>query len=206
MTDLVSATLSGITLGLAAGMAPGPLMALAITQTIRHGSKEGIYVACAPLLTDIPIVLGLFFLLRDLPETVLGVLGLIGACYALFLAYETARTTALGDIDTAPAAASLRKGILTNFLSPHPYLFWITVGVRTMPPGLGVGVVEAPMTQLPKRRLTQESAMSIGRSLPTRTEPSQMVPALTGWGYPCGVDHLKPLAVFSSKTISTWIS
>ena len=117
MTDLVSATLSGITLGLAAGMAPGPLMALAITQTIRHGSKEGIYVACAPLLTDIPIVLGLFFLLRDLPETVLGVLGLIGACYALFLAYETARTTALGDIDTAPAAASLRKGILTNFLS-----------------------------------------------------------------------------------------
>jgi threonine/homoserine/homoserine lactone efflux protein len=25
-------------------------------------------------------------------------------------------------------ARSLQKGIITNFLSPHPYLFWITVG------------------------------------------------------------------------------
>jgi threonine/homoserine/homoserine lactone efflux protein len=30
------------------------------------------------------------------------------------------------------ARRSLQKGILTNFLNPHPYLFWITVGAPTM--------------------------------------------------------------------------
>lgn len=129
MTEFVSATLTGITLGLAAGLAPGPLMTLAITQTVRHGFKEGLSVAAAPLVTDVPIVLLLFFVLRELPEPVLGALGMAGALYALFLAYETARADSLGEVASASAPASLRKGALANFLSPHPYMFWVTVGV-----------------------------------------------------------------------------
>jgi len=129
LTELLSATLTGITLGLAAGMAPGPLMTLAITQTVRHGLREGLLVAAAPLVTDVPIVLLLFFVLRELPGQVLGVLGMVGAFYALFLAYETARAESLGDAASGSAPASLRRGALANFLSPHPYLFWVTVGV-----------------------------------------------------------------------------
>ncbi|MBO9399947.1 LysE family transporter [Shimia sp. R9_3] len=129
MADFVSATLTGITLGLAAGLAPGPLMTLVITQTMRHGFKEGLLVAASPLVTDIPIVLTLFFILRELPDQVLGVLGMAGAIYALFLAYETAKADSVGDVSSASTPASLRKGVIANFLSPHPYLFWITVGV-----------------------------------------------------------------------------
>lgn len=129
LTDFISAILTGVTLGLAAGMAPGPLMTLAITQTVRHGLKEGLAVAVAPLLTDIPIVLLLFFVLRELPAQLLGALGIVGALYALFLAYETAKVQSLGEVASASAPASMRKGILANILSPHPYLFWVTVGV-----------------------------------------------------------------------------
>lgn len=129
MTEIVSATLTGITLGLAAGLAPGPLMTLAITQTMRHGFKEGLFVAAAPLLTDVPIVLLLFFVLRELPDQLLGALSLLGALYALFLAYETAKAHSLGGAASTSAPASLQRGALANFLSPHPYLFWITVGV-----------------------------------------------------------------------------
>ncbi|WP_298960510.1 LysE family transporter [uncultured Roseibium sp.] len=129
MTEFVSATLTGITLGLAAGLAPGPLMTIAIAQTIRHGFKEGLLVAAAPLVTDVPIVLTLFFVLRELPNKALGILGIVGALYALFLAYETAKVNSVGEFGSATAPASLKKGILANFLSPHPYLFWITVGV-----------------------------------------------------------------------------
>ncbi len=129
LTEIVSATLTGVTLGLAAGMAPGPLMTLAITQTVRHGFREGLLVAAAPLITDIPIVLLLFFVLRELPGQLLGVLAIIGAFYALFLAYETVKAEALGQVASTSASASLRRGALANFLSPHPYLFWITVGV-----------------------------------------------------------------------------
>lgn len=129
MTEFVSATLTGITLGLAAGLAPGPLMTLAVTQTVRHGFKEGMLVAAAPLVTDVPIVLLLFFVLREFPEPILGALGMVGALYALFLAYETAKAESPGEAASASAPASLQKGVLANFLSPHPYLFWVTVGV-----------------------------------------------------------------------------
>ncbi len=104
-------------------------MTLAITQTVRHGYKEGFLIAAAPLVTDVPIVLTLFFLLRELPGQALGALGMVGALYALFLAYETAKAESVGEAGSATAPASLKKGALANFLSPHPYLFWITVGV-----------------------------------------------------------------------------
>ena len=28
----------------------------------------------------------------------------------------------------SPAPRSLTKGVMVNFLSPHPYIFWLTVG------------------------------------------------------------------------------
>ena len=52
----MSDTLFGVVFGLAAGLMPGPLLALVIQQTLRHGPGEGIKVAAAPLLTDLPIV------------------------------------------------------------------------------------------------------------------------------------------------------
>ena len=53
--------LSGAVFGLAAGLMPGPLLALVIQQTLRHGPTEGIKVAAAPLLTDLPIVAAALF-------------------------------------------------------------------------------------------------------------------------------------------------
>ena len=45
---------AGIVLGLAAGFSPGPLMALVLAQSIRYGTREGLKVAAAPLITDVP--------------------------------------------------------------------------------------------------------------------------------------------------------
>jgi threonine/homoserine/homoserine lactone efflux protein len=36
---------------------------------------------------------------------------------------------------------SLRKGILANMLSPHPYLFWFSVGAPMMTKALDVGLL-----------------------------------------------------------------
>ena len=48
---------SGILLGLAAGFAPGPLLVLVISETMRHGIRAGLKVSIAPLITDVPIIL-----------------------------------------------------------------------------------------------------------------------------------------------------
>ena len=127
---MIAALTKGVVLGLSAGLSPGPLFMLVVTQTLRHGAREGVKVAVAPLLTDLPIILVALLVLARLSEfnTVLGVLSLAGGLYILYIAYESTRVGPL-DLETVPGQAqSLRKGVLVNALNPHPYLFWATVG------------------------------------------------------------------------------
>lgn len=126
----LSCLAAGTVLGLSAGFAPGPLLALVIRQTLRHDVKEGAKVALAPLITDVPIILVSLFLLNRLSDfdRVLGTVSLLGGGYVLYLAYESLRT---GPVKLEPAAEeprSIRRGALINALNPHPYLFWATVG------------------------------------------------------------------------------
>lgn len=120
----------GTVLGLSAGLAPGPLLTLVVTQTLRHGVKEGIKVAAAPLVTDLPIVLVSLLVLSRLSELdlVLGLISLVGGGYILYLAYESFRPAPTDTDASGEEPRSLRRGTLVNFLNPHPYLFWITVG------------------------------------------------------------------------------
>jgi threonine/homoserine/homoserine lactone efflux protein len=127
---MLSALSTGMLLGLWAGLAPGPMLSLVITQTLQHSTKEGIKVALSPLITDLPIIgLCLLVLARWTNSALLlGAISLAGGLYLLFLAYESARFKPLTVKTAASQPASMRKGILVNFLNPHPYLFWITVG------------------------------------------------------------------------------
>ncbi len=121
----------GIVLGLSAGLSPGPLMMVVLRETLSVSAVAGIRVACAPLITDAPIVLLSVFLLRELSDfrTVLGAIALAGGVFLIRLGMESLRTPPFAAETGGPAAVSpLRRGVLANFLSPHPYLFWMTVG------------------------------------------------------------------------------
>ena len=122
--------ISGILLGFTAGMAPGPLLTLVISQALSYGIKEGVKVALAPLITDIPIILATFFMGSRLAgdSPVLGLLSLVGAVYIGWLAWENLTIKPVKPNDPALQPHSIKKGVLANFLNPHPYLFWITVG------------------------------------------------------------------------------
>jgi threonine/homoserine/homoserine lactone efflux protein len=51
---------------------------------------------------------------------------------------------AAGGAGSAAATGSLRRGAITNLLNPHPWVFWITVGV----PILGDGTATEAMVFL----------------------------------------------------------
>ncbi len=91
-------------------------------------------VALSPLVTDLPIVVVTTVVLARLAnsQAILGVISLAGAAFVFYLAYGSLRTTRLALSDAQAASRSLRKGVTVNVLSPHPYLFWLTVGVPTM--------------------------------------------------------------------------
>ena len=122
---------SGFVLGLTAGVAPGPLLTLVVSQTLAYGVKDGIKVALAPLITDLPIILLCFFIGAQAASSPLplGLLSLAGAVYICYLAWTQLTMGPIEETSSQDAANSLRKGILTNLLNPHPYMFWITVGV-----------------------------------------------------------------------------
>ena len=121
---------AGIALGLYAGFSPGPLIALVISQTIKHGPKEGVKVAFAPLLTDFPILLVSTFLLIRLSNygTILGVVSILGALFLVYLAYTSFRTRGVEVNMDEEVPHSFIKGAMVNALSPNPYVFWITIG------------------------------------------------------------------------------
>lgn len=120
----------GIILGLSAGVSPGPLLAVVITQTLRHGQAEGIKVAVAPILTDFPIILAALLLFSQFPDPapVLGVVSILGAGFLFHLGISSVRYHAKEEDFVGSEPRSYLRGALVNALSPNPYLFWFAVG------------------------------------------------------------------------------
>ena len=122
--------ISGIILGLSAGLSPGPMLTLVITQTLQHGIREGTKVACAPLLTDVPIIVVCLAVLSAFANMhlVLGVLALLGGAYLFYLGISSFRFSADDFKASEVKPHSLKKGMMINFLNPSPYMFWTSIG------------------------------------------------------------------------------
>jgi threonine/homoserine/homoserine lactone efflux protein len=109
-------------------------MALVLAQTLRHGAREGCKVALVPLVTDAPIILVAVLLATKLAafQSWLGVLSVAGGGFVLYLAVDAfrAQPPEFKTVDELPR--SWLKGILVNLLSPHPWLFWLTVGAAIL--------------------------------------------------------------------------
>jgi len=140
---MITAFLLGISYGFAAGISPGPLLALVITQTLKRGWRAGNLIALAPLLSDLPIVLLTVLLISHLPYAAFSWLGIIGGLFVVYLGIETISSvwkqhnTKQEEIqavssESGSTYALLWRAAATNALNPHPYLFWGTVGAQLL--------------------------------------------------------------------------
>lgn len=120
----------GILLGLSAGFAPGPLLALIVSETLQHGITSGVKVALSPVFTDLPIIVLTLVVLSKLSgfHSLLGFISLVGGSVILFMGYQSLNPKPPELDIPRHRPKSLTKGILVNALSPHPYLFWLGVG------------------------------------------------------------------------------
>lgn len=121
---------SALILGLAAGFGPGPLTALIISESLKFDFRAGLKVALAPLLTDLPIILISFYFLNEFKDSnlFLGIISLVGGIFVLYIGYSTFKTKSISLSDKPEIPRSMLKGVLVNVLSPHPYLFWFSIG------------------------------------------------------------------------------
>jgi threonine/homoserine/homoserine lactone efflux protein len=127
MIDII---IAGILLGISAGLSPGPMLFLVVSQTIKHGFKEGLKIAFSPLISDIPIIILSLILITFLQgyNSIIGIIFIIGGIYLVYLAYGSFKFEP-EDVDVViTKPKSFRKGVTLNLLNPSPYIFWITVG------------------------------------------------------------------------------
>ena len=62
----------------------------------------------------------------------LGVVSLAGGAFVLYLAWDSFRPARVDPEASTEPPRSWFKGIVTNLLSPHPWLFWLTVGAAIL--------------------------------------------------------------------------
>jgi len=133
MVEGLEFLISGAVFGLAAGIAPGPLLTLVFSEALKYGRKEGMKIAISPLFTDFPIIIFAFYVLATLSSLtersfVIGAISLFGACYLIYLGVRNLKVgIAKSDVELTKRDA-LKQGVIVNFLNPHPYLFWLSVG------------------------------------------------------------------------------
>ncbi len=139
MEQHVALAVKAVALGLPAGLLPGPLLTLVVSQAVRHGRRAGMRVAAAPLFSDAPIVAATVLVLSRLAafHGILGSISLIGAAFLCILAYRSVQ------VESATAGErplSLAKGVAANVLNPNPYLFWFSVGAPLLVDAWQTGV------------------------------------------------------------------
>jgi len=122
--------LFGIIIGLAAGLSPGPLITLVVSETLKNGKKEGIEVAISPLISEPPIVLLALVILSGAAKNsvFIGAISLLGACFLIYLAFSNLRSNVKLSKDDFGKNSALLRGITANLLNPNTYMFWFTVG------------------------------------------------------------------------------
>lgn len=135
-------------LAFAAGVQPGPFQAFLFHRALRDGWRSSLVAACAPILSDAPIIAITLLLLARMPPSVQVVLRGLGGLLLLVLAFRALRTARQEAEGEAPKTfETLGAAVLINLLNPNPWLAWgLVLGPALlqawrMGPGLAITVV-----------------------------------------------------------------
>lgn len=116
---------------MAAAIQPGPFQAFLLARTVENGWKRTLPAAFAPLLSDLPIILLVLFVLNNLPDYILLLLKIAGGLLLLYLGIDafrrSKRQTPEIFSEKARKTHTLFEAALINLLNPNPYLSWALI-------------------------------------------------------------------------------
>lgn len=109
---------------------PGPLQAFLLYQCLSNGWRRTFPLVFIPLVSDIPVIVLVLFILERLPHGLLMILQCGGGVFLLYLAVKAFKSWR--GIDSAqgeevPADYGFIKAVTMNLLNPNPYLGWSLV-------------------------------------------------------------------------------
>ncbi|MDR0338418.1 MAG: LysE family transporter, partial [Planctomycetaceae bacterium] len=132
----------GVLLGVHAGISPGPVTTLLVTESLLHGRRAGMRIAFVPVLTDLPVIAMiiplLYYLMLD-ATTMIAIISMVGAFILCGFSCESFSVTASryerGDVERV----SLLRAVGMNFFNPNLYIYWMTICGPLAVSGLSCG-------------------------------------------------------------------
>jgi threonine/homoserine/homoserine lactone efflux protein len=159
----------GVALGLAAGLAPGPMVALVLSASLQGGFAAGARVALAPLLSDLPVVPLCVLVLDGLPTRAVAAIAIGGGAFVGVLGVRALRAPVPVAAARPVGARDVGRAVLVNLANPHPWIFWIGVGgpvllrAAGVSTGAAVAFVAGFYGLLVGTKLVLAAATAIGR-------------------------------------------
>lgn len=118
----------GISFAFAAAVQPGPLQTYIISQSLKRGWRATLPAAFAPLISDVPILILVLFLLKNVPENFTIVLRISGGFFLLYLGFKAFlswnKYYTEKNVSDESLKQTLMKAVIVNLLNPNPYLGW----------------------------------------------------------------------------------
>ncbi|MFQ5712024.1 MAG: LysE family translocator, partial [Candidatus Geothermarchaeales archaeon] len=136
--------LASCALGITYAVIPGPVIMMAITETLKKKRRSGWAVILSAQLADFTFAIPLVLALRELlTMSWTGVVvGLAGGAFLLYMAYGAVRPIPSYPkrFDSSVSRDSFAKGYLTNLSNPFMWGFWLTVGSAMIFEGFEIGI------------------------------------------------------------------
>jgi threonine/homoserine/homoserine lactone efflux protein len=117
-------------------LAFGPFKIFVLSEALQNGWRRSLPLALTPLVADIPVILLVCLVLRQLPDRAIEVLRITGGLFFFYLAYVLFRNARrMQAVDEKVAAAPNRtfwQAILAIWVSPQVYITWTAIGIPAL--------------------------------------------------------------------------
>ena len=124
--------------GFSGAMMPGPLLAVDIAETPRHGWQAGPILSVGHAVAEIAVVVVLSLGVAALAQNaaIAGVIGVVGGIALILMGgsmgYETMKNRLSYEVDSVSKPGSHRlaaKGITATLSNPYWFVWWATTGL-----------------------------------------------------------------------------
>lgn len=120
----------GLTYSFACVVQPGSFQAYLFSQSITNGWKKTLPLVFAPLISDLPVIFLVLFVLTTVPPIALMLLQCLGGVFLLYLgykAYKSFQSLNTNDKQETQSYGNIFSAVLVNLINPNPYLGWSLV-------------------------------------------------------------------------------
>lgn len=126
------ALLQGISFASAPLLSFGPFKIFVLSSAVRQGWRRALPLALTPLIADIPVIVLIWVIVRQLPDWSVNVLRILGGIFYIYLAVGLVRRANQpieAEMVTKAPRRTFWQAITAIWITPQVYINWSVIGI-----------------------------------------------------------------------------